>query len=89
MEGSAEKTKKAVPLIIIDKENQFQLCPEGIKIFESQNEPFAVLIVTGLYRTGKSYLLNLLMEESDLFQVDPGTQTCTRGIWATSKYFTK
>ena len=75
---------KAVQFVAIDNDNQFKVCAEGAKIFDSQIDPFAILIVTGLYRTGKSYLLNLLMEGNDLFKVDPGTQTCTRGIWAAS-----
>ncbi len=75
-------SKKAVPLVVFNEANQFGIHPEGAKLFESQTEPFAILIVTGLYRTGKSYLLNQLIEEKDAFTVDPTTQACTRGIWA-------
>ena len=78
-------SKKAVPLIIINESDQFVMGPDGVKLFENQTEPFGVIIVTGLYRTGKSYLLNQLVQEHDTFTVDPTTQACTRGIWAASK----
>lgn len=85
MEINKSKANPAVPLILINEENQFGICPEGAKLFETQTEPFAVIIVTGLYRTGKSFLLNQLLGEKDAFKVDPTTQACTRGIWAASK----
>jgi len=85
MKLGEDKTQPAVPLILINEENQFGMCPEGEKLFENQTESFSVLIVTGLYRTGKSFLLNQLLGEKDVFKVDPTTQACTRGIWATSK----
>lgn len=85
MKSFATATKPAVPLILINDANQFCLNSEGARLFESQTEPFGVLIATGLYRTGKSYLLNQLMGEKDAFKVDPTTEACTRGIWAASK----
>ena len=77
--------KKAVPFIMIDERESFLVRPEGAKLFETQVEPFGVVIVTGLYRTGKSYLLNQLIQEPGAFTVDPTTQACTRGIWAASR----
>ena len=38
--------------------------------------------VAGLYRTGKSYLLNrVLLDRSNGFGVGPTTQACTKGLW--------
>ena len=79
-----DSIRQAIPLILINEDNKFTLCSDGCKLFESQIEPFAVIIVTGLYRTGKSYLLNQLIGAKETFKVDPTTQACTRGIWATS-----
>ena len=76
--------KKSVPLIVIDESEKFSISPEGAKLFETQTEPFGVVIVTGLYRTGKSYLLNQFIQGKEVFTVDPTTQACTRGIWAAS-----
>ena len=84
MKHSTSKGRHAVPLVLINKDNKFCMHPDGRRLFESQTEPFAVLIATGLYRTGKSYLLNQLIGESDVFKVDPSTEACTRGIWAAS-----
>ncbi len=80
----AGNNNKAVPLVKIDPDDKFALTPEGAKLFESQSGPFGVMIVTGLYRTGKSYLLDQLIGDKDAFTVDPTTQSCTRGIWAAS-----
>ena len=88
MKASIGSKKKAVPLIVFNELDQFAIHPEGAKLFESQIDPFGILIVTGLYRTGKSYLLNQLIEEKDAFTVDPTTQACTRGIWAARMFRT-
>jgi len=84
MNSSMAVGKQAIPFIFINDANHFSLNSEGVKLFEFQTEPFAVLIATGLYRTGKSYLLNQLMGENN-FKVDATTEACTRGIWVTSK----
>ncbi|KAK1941226.1 Guanylate-binding protein 4 [Phytophthora citrophthora] len=44
----------------------------------------AVVAIAGLYRTGKSYLLNLLLgrdQESEMFDVGATVNACTKGIW--------
>ncbi|EKX49366.1 hypothetical protein GUITHDRAFT_67968, partial [Guillardia theta CCMP2712] len=44
--------------------------------------PVSVIAVVGLYRTGKSFLLNrILLEQSDGFQVGPTVNPCTKGLW--------
>ena len=41
-----------------------------------------VCSVAGLYRTGKSYLLNrMLLDRSDGFGVGPTINACTKGLW--------
>ena len=46
----------------------------------------AVCSVAGLYRTGKSYLLNrLLLDRSDGFGVGPTINPCTKGLWIWSE----
>jgi len=38
--------------------------------------------VAGLYRTGKSYLLNrMLLNKSSGFGVGPTVNPCTKGLW--------
>lgn len=44
--------------------------------------PIAVISVAGMYRTGKSYLLNrLLLNQKGGFKVGPTVNSCTKGIW--------
>lgn len=44
--------------------------------------PIGVVSVAGLYRTGKSYLLNrMLLNRSDGFGVGPTINPCTKGLW--------
>jgi hypothetical protein len=46
----------------------------------------SVIAVVGLYRTGKSFLLNrILLEMSDGFQVGPTVNPCTKGLWIWDK----
>jgi hypothetical protein len=39
----------------------------------------------GKSRTGKSFLLNKILETSKGFKVDPLVNSCTKGIWLYSK----
>ena len=44
--------------------------------------PIAVITVAGMYRTGKSYLLNrMLLNRSYGFGVGPSINPCTKGLW--------
>jgi hypothetical protein len=40
-----------------------------------------IVAVAGLYRTGKSSLVNYLLERESGFKVGPTVNRCTRGIW--------
>lgn len=45
--------------------------------------PIGIVSVAGLYRTGKSYLLNrVLLDRSDGFGVGPTINAHTKGLWA-------
>ena len=62
--------------------NSYTIFPEATKYLETLNGPIAVVSVVGLYRTGKSYLLNRLTGASAHgFQVSPTTRSCTKGLW--------
>lgn len=44
--------------------------------------PIAIVSVAGLYRTGKSYLLNrMLLNRGNGFGVGPTVNPCTKGLW--------
>lgn len=65
---------------------RYEVCQEGAKVLESYGpRRIAVASVCGLYGTGKSYLLNLLLERIQKreapFKVGSSTQACTDGLW--------
>ena len=48
--------------------------------------PIGVIAVAGMYRTGKSYLLNrMLLNRSGGFGVGPTINPCTKGMWVWGK----
>jgi hypothetical protein len=79
--------------LIINSQSRFEITPEGREYFNLNlaNRRLVILTVCGLYRTGKSYLLNLLSgrigpssarQSSRLLLPTSGTvEACTSGIW--------
>lgn len=76
-----------LPLISLAHNNskyytEFTLHPETLDFLKTIEAPIAVVAVAGLYRTGKSYLLNrVLLERTDGFGVGPTVNPCTKGLW--------
>ena len=61
---------------------KFELNQEVEKMMEHVKGPIGVVAVAGMYRTGKSYLLNrLLLNRKRGFNVGPTINPCTKGIW--------
>jgi hypothetical protein len=59
---------------------------EALKIIESINAPISVVGVAGMYRTGKSYLMNrVILNRNSGFGVAPTINACTKGIWLWGK----
>ena len=58
---------------------------ESIKFLRSVPAPLGVVSVAGLYRTGKSYLLNRMLLNTNKpkqgFGVGPTINPCTKGLW--------
>lgn len=80
--------EKAVPLVTWDNSNnQFEIANEAKEILSLIKGPIGVIAVAGMYRTGKSYLLNrvLLNIQKDGFGVGPTINPCTKGIWMWGK----
>ena len=79
---------EALPLVTIDGDGKFSSHPETIKLLRQQKQNIGVVAVAGLYRTGKSYLLNLLTKKSsggNGFAVGSSVNACTKGIWIWSE----
>jgi len=65
---------------------KFTVLEEGLRMLEAYGQrQVSVCTVCGPYRTGKSYLLNLLLgtiqRGEKQFQVGSTTRACTEGIW--------
>lgn len=71
----------------MDKNNlEYAISEEGKAFLSKINGPIAVISVAGMYRTGKSYLLNrMLLNRSNGFGVGPTVNPCTKGLWCWSK----
>ncbi|XP_054547509.1 guanylate-binding protein 7-like [Talpa occidentalis] len=63
------------PICLVEnRKKQFTVNPEALRILEKISEPVVVVAIAGLYRTGKSYLMNRLAGQNRV-------QSETKGIW--------
>mmetsp|Transcript_49551 Transcript_49551/g.117872 ORF Transcript_49551/g.117872 Transcript_49551/m.117872 type:complete len:1566 (+) Transcript_49551:63-4760(+) len=78
---------QAIPFIALNAATgKFDVTPEAAVFLNSIDEPVAVIAVVGLYRTGKSFLMNrILLNQSGGFQVGPTVNPCTKGLWLWDK----
>uniref|UniRef100_A0A673IS64 Guanylate binding protein 1 n=1 Tax=Sinocyclocheilus rhinocerous TaxID=307959 RepID=A0A673IS64_9TELE len=57
------------------------VCKHAIEFLSRINEPVVVVSVVGLYRTGKSYLMNRLAGQQSGFALGSTIESKTKGIW--------
>ena len=57
---AAEPTKMDPIYLVENQKNQLSVNPEALKILDQISQPLVVVAIAGLYRTGKSYLMNRL-----------------------------
>ena len=68
-----------VPLVQC-RDGAYSVSPEAIALLETLgDEPVASVAVAGLYRTGKSFLLNRLLR-TRAFETSSAVSSCTKGI---------
>ncbi len=68
-------------LIVFDNELkvEFEINEETRDFLKKLNAPIGVISVAGMYRTGKSYLLNrMLQNQTRGFDVGPTINACTK-----------
>ena len=72
-----------IPLLTYDEEaREYVMGTEAYDFFKSLSGPIGIIAVAGLYRTGKSYLLNrMLLDRASGFGVGPTINPCTKGMW--------
>nr|XP_034976285.1 guanylate-binding protein 1-like [Zootoca vivipara]XP_034976286.1 guanylate-binding protein 1-like [Zootoca vivipara]XP_034976287.1 guanylate-binding protein 1-like [Zootoca vivipara]XP_034976288.1 guanylate-binding protein 1-like [Zootoca vivipara] len=71
------------PMCLIENNpnEQLRVNQEALKILQSIQQPVVVVAIVGLYRTGKSYLMNKLAGKKKGFSLGATIQAETMGIW--------
>uniref|UniRef100_A0A2K5DK61 Guanylate binding protein 1 n=1 Tax=Aotus nancymaae TaxID=37293 RepID=A0A2K5DK61_AOTNA len=70
------------PVCLIENTNgRLMTNPEALKILSAITQPVVVVAIVGLYRTGKSYLMNKLAGKKKGFSLGSTVQSHTKGIW--------
>ncbi|KAJ1634532.1 guanylate-binding protein [Pavlovales sp. CCMP2436] len=77
-------TTRVAPLIRHDGGDKgWRVCDEGAALLREIGEPVVVIAIAGLYRTGKSFLLNCIIGATGAkpaLSVGSTSESCTRGI---------
>ncbi|XP_043076959.1 guanylate-binding protein 1-like isoform X3 [Puntigrus tetrazona] len=70
------------PICLVENVNgSLGVCKPAIEFLSQINEPVVVVSVVGLYRTGKSYLMNRLAGHQSGFALGNTIESKTKGIW--------
>ncbi|XP_043856560.1 guanylate-binding protein 1-like [Dromiciops gliroides] len=70
------------PVCLIENSNgQFMVKQEALQVLTTVTQPVVVVAIVGLYRTGKSYLMNKLAGQKTGFSLGSTVQSHTKGIW--------
>ncbi|KAM5256392.1 guanylate-binding protein 6-like [Ctenodactylus gundi] len=78
----ASGLKMSAPICLVENiDEKLSVKQEAIKILEEISQPVVVVAIVGLYRTGKSYLMNRLAGQNHGFSLGSTIQSETKGIW--------
>ncbi|KAM8998763.1 guanylate-binding protein 6 isoform X3 [Sarcophilus harrisii] len=70
------------PICLVENTNEeLTVNPQALQILTSIDKPVVVVAIVGLYRTGKSYLMNKLAGKNSGFSLGSTVQSETKGIW--------
>uniref|UniRef100_A0A3B3R775 GB1/RHD3-type G domain-containing protein n=1 Tax=Paramormyrops kingsleyae TaxID=1676925 RepID=A0A3B3R775_9TELE len=71
------------PICLIENttKNELKVNQEAVAILSSFHQPVVVVSIVGMYRTGKSYLMNRLAGKNKGFALGSTIQSKTKGIW--------
>ena len=72
---------KPIEFIKIDNAGKCTLTEEAEEMLSKIDNNLAVICIAGIYRSGKSYLLNRLLGRQDGFEIGPNISSCTKGLW--------
>ena len=75
-------------LVMKNEEGKFVVNEDAASVLSGIEEKVAVIVVSGVYRSGKSFLLNKLaatggakIDQNKVFRVGHSVAACTMGIW--------
>ncbi|XP_075837311.1 guanylate-binding protein 3-like isoform X4 [Microtus pennsylvanicus] len=77
----ASETMKAPICLVENKNKKLSVNRRAIEILNSISHPVVVVGIVGMYRTGKSYLMNCLAGQNSGFPLGSTVQSQTKGIW--------
>ncbi|XP_026062956.1 guanylate-binding protein 2-like [Carassius auratus] len=70
------------PICLVENVNgSLSVCKHALEFLSRIKEPVVVVSVVGLYRTGKSYLMNRLAGQQSGFALGSAVESKTKGIW--------
>ncbi|XP_075799099.1 guanylate-binding protein 6-like isoform X2 [Microtus pennsylvanicus] len=70
------------PICLVENQkDRLSVNPKAIEILNKISQPVVVVAIAGLYRTGKSYLMNRLLGQNHGFPLGFTVQSETKGIW--------
>nr|XP_048303099.1 guanylate-binding protein 6-like isoform X2 [Myodes glareolus] len=78
----ASGPKMMAPICLVENhKEQLSVNQKALKILDKILQPVVVVAIVGLYRTGKSYLMNRLAGQNHGFPLGSTVQSETKGIW--------
>jgi hypothetical protein len=87
VENKNREKDMPVPLIESRTRSGFVVNDNALKELRQLKGPVAVVSIAGMYRTGKSFLMNRCLlgaEPGEGFEVGNTVEACTKGIWMTT-----
>lgn len=70
------------PICLVEnKKERLSVNQKAVEILDEISQPVVVVAIVGLYRTGKSYLMNRLAGQNHGFPLGSTVQSETKGIW--------
>ncbi|XP_036613719.1 guanylate-binding protein 1-like [Trichosurus vulpecula] len=78
---AADVQMPAPVCLIENKKGELMVNQKSLEILSSITKPVVVVAIVGLYRTGKSYLMNKLAGKKSGFSLGSTVQSHTKGIW--------
>ncbi|KAK1339829.1 hypothetical protein QTO34_018386 [Cnephaeus nilssonii] len=78
----ASRPNMMAPICLVENNNEhLSVNQKALEILDQISQPVVVVAIAGLYRTGKSYLMNRLAGQNHGFPLGSTVQSQTKGIW--------